>query len=106
MKQHNFGPLLGAIKVQAGRSQFYAGLVQTVLVAVAARTQLLDWFPWLPFWVVLSGIAVLWIATGLIDYLFILPAEIEFTNRQSTTHPNPAMDILRRLDHESPEKKD
>jgi hypothetical protein len=89
VKQYNLGPHIGALKVQAVRAQSYYGLVQTFLVAVAAKSQLQAWFPWLSFQMIVVGLMFLYLAVMFIDHLFIIKAEYAHNSRQVWQHSSP-----------------
>ena len=89
MHQHNFGMGLGAIKSQANNAQFYIGLVQLGLVAVAAITKLQVWFPWMSFPMLLGILFVLYLILMLVDYKLVLPATLAFNSSQAWRHRSP-----------------
>lgn len=98
LPQHSFGTWVGAVKTQFSRAQFYANLFPLAFSMIAARAQLLEWFPWLPFPLIIAGVVLSFLLIMVLDYMFVLKPEIEFVTAQSLKHKNEAMDILRRLD--------
>lgn len=103
IKQYHSGEWVGALKAQFGRAQFYANLFPLAFSMVAARAQLLEWFPWLTFPMMVVFILLIYVAIMILDYMFVLKAEIEFSTAQSLKHKNPAWDVLRTLEERSRE---
>ncbi len=103
---------IGAVKAQFGRAQFYANIAILIFSMIGARTQLLSWFPWLNFGLLLLLFVLLYCLIMVLDYVFILPSEMVYLNHQGLMHKNRAMDvldegieILRRLDSEKDKNK-
>lgn len=96
--QYSLGAWVGAVKTQFSRAQFYTSLFPLAFSMIAARSQLLEWFPWLPFPVIIAAVILVYLMLMLLDYIFVLKPEIEFGTAQGLKHKNPAMDILKRMD--------
>ena len=97
IKQFNFGPRFGALKVQAASAQFYVGLFQLGLIAAAAIRTMQEWFPWLTFPMLAVGLFVLYLLAMLFDYVFVLSSSTEFSTKQAYGHKNPAGEALEEL---------
>lgn len=90
VRQHNFGPWLGALKMQSSRAMFYLSFPQTPMVAIAATPQLQKWFPWLSFWWVILAFVLYFVIIGMwLDYKLMLPSETAYNNKQVYKHENP-----------------
>lgn len=102
LQQYNLGEWLGAAITQASNAQFYNGLIQYGLVAVAATAQIQKWFPWVTFPMLLATLLLLFVLIMILDFKFVTPARWTFTNRQAWKHESPIKDdtnaIKARLD--------
>ena len=94
IRQFNTGYWIGALKTQLARVQTYYSTVSLVLVAVAARSQLEEWFPWLSFpWIVLL-LVVLIVVAGILDHIFVIRNEYAWSGVQSWSMNNPVVKCL------------
>ena len=94
MKQFNKGYLIGALKTQLMRVQAYYSTVSLVLLAVAARPQLEEWFPWLSFPVILFLLFLIMVIAGVLDHIFVIRSEYAWNGVQTWSNNNPVVKCL------------
>jgi uncharacterized membrane protein len=94
---------LGALQVQMANASYYTVWYSNVMLALTfwytAGYQISQQYaPWLNFWIFMVLMAASIFVFMALDYLYIFPSRIAFTNRQAYKHDNEAMDILKRVE--------
>ena len=97
LRQYNAGSWLGAIRTQVASAQFYMGVVQLFLIAVAAIRTIQEWLPWLTFPMLLGALVVFYGVVMVFDYVFILGPVLSFTAHQTYKHDNPIVDDIKQI---------
>ena len=93
VKQYNFGPWLGGFKDLFSRTMLYISIINFILIAITAydvtlRSFVLQYLPWISFWiylVILIGVVLL---AMVLEFKFIIPSHYTFLNKQEFEHQN------------------
>lgn len=102
LRQHQVGQLPGAIKFSFGRTLAYVGYVNFALLGAVAynttlRDILLQYMPWLTF-PAFMGIMVAGVMGAMwLDYKFMMPSEMHFSQKQTWRHKSPVRGELKRI---------
>jgi len=89
LPQIYLGEWLGAWKIQIMRAQFYISMIQLVMIAITAKSQLQAWFPWLSFYLILIILAVAVVLIAIVDYVFVIKSEYSYNSDQLYRHNSP-----------------
>jgi predicted membrane channel-forming protein YqfA (hemolysin III family) len=100
VKQNKPRIWLGAIYSQSVRAQFYIGLAQLSLVAVAAIRTIQEWLPWVTFPLLLAGLFIVYVLAGVLDYIFAMSSVVAFQNEQICKHDNPVIARLQAIEEQ------
>jgi len=96
------GMWLGAMQSQFNNVQSYVSMVQFLLVVAVAyhttlRDTVLQYLPWMNFWLFfLLGVA-LYLLVMLVDYKVVVPSRINYSNYQAYKHYNPVKEDLKEI---------
>lgn len=101
-RQHQFGELPGAVKNSFGRTLAYVGYINfLVLMAVGYNTTfrdaLMGYAPWLSFPMFMGIMVVGVVVVMCLDYKFMMPSEMHFTQKQLWRHMSPIKAELKKV---------
>ena len=90
---------IGAIQIQIQNGLFYINLISTGMMVLTfwytAGYPIRDrYLPWFSLWMFIGLLGLIFVIVMVVDYKWILPSRLAFTNEQSCKHENPAMDAL------------
>jgi len=92
-RQYNFGPWLGGFKDLFSRTMLYISIINFILIAITAyhvtlKVFLLQYLPWMSFWMYFIGLVVIVLLAMVLEFKFIIPSHYTFLNRQEFEHQN------------------
>jgi hypothetical protein len=90
---------VGALQVQIMNSMFYMNLISTGMMIMTfwytAGYQIQNRYaPWFNLWTFVGMVILIFAIVMVVDYIFILPTRVSFTNEQACKHNNPWMDEI------------
>lgn len=100
LKQGKLPMWVGGLQVQMVASSYYTAAYSTIMLAMTFWYTTGDavaqkFTPWMNFWIFLGLSAFGLLLILFLDYKFIQPSRVAFTNDQSCKHNNPWMDELK-----------
>ena len=96
----------GALLTQFGNSLMYLTVFNTLMIAVTAWYTTLSTFLPFPFWVFVGVIVVAELVVMVLDYKFIQPSRVAYTNLQGWQHQNLSREQFKGVRTEIQELKD
>ena len=94
-EQKKVSSFWGGIKSVVGSVTFYVGILNFLLLLVTAYNTTLKYYISLPFWVYLVLMISALFIIGVIEYLWIIPSAVVFSNQQAWKHDNPVREDLK-----------
>jgi hypothetical protein len=90
---------IGGIQIQVANSSYYTvWYSQAMLVftfwTVAGYPMAQKYAPWLSMWLFIGLMIISLVFLVILDYIFVQPSRIAFSNDQSFSHKNAAMDEI------------
>lgn len=100
LKQYQGIPWVGALQVQISNSMLYVSAINTFMLAMTfwyttGSPLTSQYAPWIHFWTFAGIVILVMLTVMLLDYKYLYPARLGFTNRQTYKHDNPAVDDLK-----------
>jgi len=98
-RQYNTGPFLGRLlMIYATAMGFYGMLGQAIGLSTWYTVRGNTLLPWAGFWSLLAVAILLGLCLCLVSWKFVIPSQINISNRQGWEHNNPGRPYMERMD--------